>query len=68
MYAIINVLIYIFRHNLHQYLEFFKIIRENIKRDTLDDYKKKINLKFKQNNVIQAEEFTYTKDTKPISL
>ncbi|KAK9298936.1 hypothetical protein QLX08_007912 [Tetragonisca angustula] len=55
-------------HNLHQYLEFFKIIRENIKRDTLDDYKKKINLKFKQNNVIQAEEFTYTKDTKPISL
>lgn len=68
MYAIINVLIYIFRHNVHQYLEFFKIIRENIKRDTFDDYKKKINLKFKQNNVIQAEEFTCTKDTKPISL
>lgn len=68
MYAIINVLIYIFRHNVHQYLEFFKIIRENIKRDTFGDYKKKINLKFKQNNVIQAEEFTYTKDTKPISL
>ncbi|KAF3424089.1 hypothetical protein E2986_09780 [Frieseomelitta varia] len=55
-------------HNVHQYLEFFKIIRENIKRGTLDDYKKKINLKFKQNNVIQTEEFTYTKDTKLISL
>lgn len=52
MYATINILIYIFRHNVHQYLEFFKIIRENIKRDTLDDYKKKINLKFKQNNIV----------------
>ncbi|XP_006621922.1 queuine tRNA-ribosyltransferase accessory subunit 2 isoform X2 [Apis dorsata] len=43
-------------HNLHQYFEFFKIIRENIKNGTLDDYKKKINLKFKQNDVVQTDQ------------
>lgn len=43
-------------HNLHQYFEFFKIIRENIKNGTLDDYKKKINLKFKQNDVLQTDQ------------
>ncbi|XP_034195462.1 queuine tRNA-ribosyltransferase accessory subunit 2 isoform X3 [Osmia lignaria lignaria] len=37
-------------HNVHQYLEFFKIIRESIRNGTLDQCRKKINLKFKQTN------------------
>ncbi|CAK9797919.1 Queuine tRNA-ribosyltransferase accessory subunit 2 [Anthophora quadrimaculata] len=47
-------------HNMHQYLEFFKIIRESIKSNTLEDCKRKINLKFKEENVIQADERTNT--------
>ncbi|XP_003705632.2 queuine tRNA-ribosyltransferase accessory subunit 2 isoform X1 [Megachile rotundata] len=37
-------------HNVHQYLEFFKLIRESIKNDTLQQFRKKINLKYKQAN------------------
>ncbi|KOC64082.1 Queuine tRNA-ribosyltransferase subunit QTRTD1 like protein [Habropoda laboriosa] len=47
-------------HNMHQYLEFFKIIRKSIKDNTLEDCKKKVNLKFKQENVIQTDEPTNT--------
>ncbi|XP_033297507.1 queuine tRNA-ribosyltransferase accessory subunit 2 isoform X1 [Bombus bifarius] len=54
-------------HNVHQYLEFFKIIRESIKCGILDDCKKKINLKFKQGNVAEADEPTNIKETKSSS-
>ncbi|XP_033340774.2 queuine tRNA-ribosyltransferase accessory subunit 2 [Megalopta genalis] len=47
-------------HNIHQYLEFFKIIRENIKNDTFNEYKQKIALKFEsidstELNVVQVK-------------
>lgn len=42
-------------HNVHQYLEFFKIIRKTIKEGTLDDCKKRIKLKFKQDNNIRVD-------------
>lgn len=51
-------------HNVHLYLEFFKIIRESIKCGIFDDCKKEINLKFKQANVIQADKPTAIKETK----
>lgn len=47
-------------HNVHQYLEFFKMIRESIKEGTLDDCKKRIKLKFKQDNGIQVDRDTST--------
>ena len=39
-------------HNIHQYLEFFKAIRESIKDGTFDQYKQKISLKFTEDNSI----------------
>ena len=48
-----NTLVYyISRHNVHQYLEFFKAIRESIKDGTFDQYKQKISLKFTEDNSI----------------
>lgn len=42
------------RHNVHQYLEFFKLIRENIKNGTLGKYKEKIALKFESNKIVES--------------
>ncbi|XP_043248264.1 queuine tRNA-ribosyltransferase accessory subunit 2 isoform X1 [Colletes gigas] len=39
-------------HNIHHYLEFFKAIRENIRNNTFDQYKKTITLKFPKRNVV----------------
>ncbi|XP_076285936.1 queuine tRNA-ribosyltransferase accessory subunit 2 isoform X2 [Lasioglossum baleicum] len=41
-------------HNVHQHLEFFKLIRENIKNGTLDKYKEKIALKFENNKIVES--------------
>ncbi|XP_078043061.1 queuine tRNA-ribosyltransferase accessory subunit 2 [Augochlora pura] len=43
-------------HNVHQYLEFFKNIRESIKNDTFDEYKQKIALKFKSNDSTESND------------
>ncbi|CAL7935665.1 unnamed protein product [Xylocopa violacea] len=51
-------------HNLHQYLEFFKIIRESIKNNTFNDCKKRINSKFKQCSILRVDESTDTQDVK----
>ncbi|XP_031828166.1 queuine tRNA-ribosyltransferase accessory subunit 2 [Nomia melanderi] len=41
-------------HNIHQYLEFFKAIRENIKNGTFDQYKQKIGLKFENTRITES--------------
>ncbi|XP_076760790.1 queuine tRNA-ribosyltransferase accessory subunit 2 [Xylocopa sonorina] len=51
-------------HNVHQYLEFFKIIRESIKNNTFNECKKRINSKFKQCSILRADESTDTQDVK----